>query len=435
MSQAGKLERPHGMAARGTVITSLDPAAPLRHQLRGFDAWQALDLRVISVNRPDEAAALQAAGVAASCIHVMAAEGGPGQDPGALQVLRWMAGHSDGGPALLVRPDVFPALRSAGALAFWAGLAPALALTSEDCAVIEAHGFGDHQPNRQALDAFVLGAKAITDILDVLAGGAVVQALTLRSPGWPHLLAAAIRNYRVAGAIIDSGVLLRETPAAPPDLAPDLAAVLADILRLRGIAAPGPAEAERVVLRLVDEECITASDLRATARTLFFRAPVAARPAHPAANRIAHRLIVVAPWLCWTTSLPAIAALAQRELAVDPQGLGRAMRFFCANPDPHHRFSQVLVAILFCILCRQAPGAMIASPAPRPVAAKASPPLLPPMTARLDAATRFGQQIIGQARFDHKAHAGLERSCLCVQERVLLDQISLTWKAGADAAF
>ena len=429
MSQAGKLERPHGMAARGIVITSLDPAAPLRHQLRGFDAWQALDLRVISVNRPDEAAALQAAGVAASCIHVMAAEGGPGQDPGAQQVLRWMAGHSDGGPALLVRPDVFPALRSAGALAFWAGLAPALALTSEECAVIEAHGFGDHQPNRQVLAAFVLGAKAITNILAVLAGGAVLQALTLRSPGWPHLLAAAIRNDRVAGAIIDSGVLLRETPAAPPDLA----AVLADVLRLRGIAAPCPAEAERVVLRLVDEECITASNLRATARTLFFRAPVAARPAHPAANRIAHRLIVVAPWLCWTTSLPAIAALAQRELAVDPQGLGRAMRFFCANPDPHHRFSQVLVAILFCILCRQAPGAMIQPPAAPASPLPASPP--PPLTARLDAATRFGQQIIGQARFDHKAHAGLERSCLCVQERVLLDQISLTWKAGADAAF
>ena len=366
------------MAGTPILLSFIDPVHPGHLvQLRCFAAWAALGGQPRAVTTPGGAEKLLALGLAPTDLLVLSGSAIRDRDGAALLVplLRELAKNGaenqaenqagTDAPVMLVRPALWPALRTMGAITHWAGLAPALALTGEICATIDSHDPDDARPDRSRFAAFVLSGPACAAVADLLAGCDGAGALAFGDPGADQLLAAALRVPFVGGAVMDSSLLLDETVARDPGADPEVGPFLGDITRLRGIAAPDAAGQCAILGQLIRRECRQRGPLRDTARMLYYRPVPRPAPPHPAALRIAAQLVAICPELTWWHSLAALAALAQRVSGEDQNAPARAparapdraLAFFVVNPDPQYQFTQVLLAILFVQMCRVTGGA------------------------------------------------------------------------------
>ena len=362
------------MAGTPILLSFIDPVHPDHPvQLRCFAAWAALGGQPRAVTTPGGAEKLLALGLAPTDLLVLSGSAIRDRDGAALLVplLRELAknrAENQAGrdaPVMLVRPALWPALRTMGAISHWAGLAPALALTGEICATIDSHDPDDARPDRSRFAAFMLSGPACAAVADLLAGCDGADTLAFGDPGADQLLAAALRVPFVGGAVMDSSLLLDETVARDPGADPEVGPFLGDITRLRGIAAPDAAGQRAILGQLIRRECRQRGPLRDTARMLYYRPVPRPAPPHPAALRIAAQLAAICPELTWWHSLAALAALVQRVSSEDQNAPARAparapdraLAFFVVNPDPQYQFTQVLLAILFVQMCRVTGGA------------------------------------------------------------------------------
>ena len=433
------------------LITSLRPGDRLQHQLRCFEAWRSLGFKVRTMNVAEEARALEAAGVPAADI-VTLPEGQTGKAihgrplPTILPLLRRIAAETPNGAVVVTEADIYPAIRTAGAIGFFLSQSGgAVGLTREDCVALECAGFADFNPWRRGIDTFCFLPGRLPHVIAGLERCAAVGRMCLGIPGSDLLLAAVIRDPRVGGRLADSGVLLHEIHPSDNGRLAELQHYLPDLERLAGIAGRDAGQSSAAFEVLVAKDAAMTAGIdapREMARALYF-VPVTVRPG-PAAMSVAARLGALGPSLGWHLRLPAIAALAEREIAAAAPDLGRAIEFLMINPDPQFRFYQRLQAILFCLFCRMARPDFRRpvtgySDAQRTVHAKALAALLqsaPQGTPlrRTQVAQLFGADLLDLGVFNLRLFNFLVENCETDDERRLMTEIATTIRGIPHAA-
>ena len=300
------------------LVTSINPFAKLAHQLRCLEAWAALGFEVRTANVAREAERLVAAGLAPSAILKLddadtgaALYGKP--LPRIAPLLARLAAADPARAVLLVNSDIYPAMRSAEAVRFWAAQAPAMALTREECATLESHRFAVSAPYRNGLDAFLFSPWALKATNMMLAEIPVAARMAFGIPGWDFLLGAVVRSPFVGGRLLDSGVLLHETHSTTYANVDAFAPYLPAMHDLKAATTYTATEAAHEFHRIIVADCAAASSLSRLVKAQFYRAPKPDAPSD-AARSIALRLCELAPFVGWNTDFAALVALADRQI-------------------------------------------------------------------------------------------------------------------------
>lgn len=349
------------------LVTSINPFAKLAHQLRCLEAWAALGFEVRTANVAGEAERLVAAGLAPSAI-LKLDDAGTGAAlygkplPRIAPLLARLGAEDPDRAVLLVNSDIYPAMRSAEAVRFWAAQAPAMALTREECATLESHRFAVSAPYRNGLDAFLFSPWALKATNMMLAEIPVAARMAFGIPGWDFLLGAVVRSPFVGGRILDSGVLLHETHSTTYANVDAFAPYLPAMHDLKAATTYTATEAAYEFHRIIVAECAAARSLSRLAKAQFYGAPKPAAPSG-AARSIALRLCELAPFVGWNYDFAALVALADRQIragqgklsADNSNGAGAGFEtvqnFFRTGPLGH-RFAEDLLAALCHLACR-----------------------------------------------------------------------------------
>lgn len=420
------------------VITSLNPYARQIQQLRSFAAWQALGVRITSLNVAEEAERLVELGVPRDRITVIP-EDQSGQAlhgsrvPLVLPALKGLLRRAGTVPVMLINSDLYPAIRNADALYHWVSLAGAVGLTREECAAPEVHSFAAQQPYRGGVDAFVFSGARLGQIMDQLSDCAAADRMAFGIPGWDYLMAALILGEDVGGRIMDSGVLLHEAHKTTYGNIAEFGHYLPDMARLAGLDGGDPAEVASRFGERIDAECRSHEGDRDLTRALFYRTPDDLPVPQENARSIARSVMAQAPYLDWLLREPAIAALASRDLTAPPD-FQRALNLFAVNRDPQFRFTQYLTAIHYCLLC------LDASASDRALTSKYPPNSLhtdmvrqimvetadQPWQRRLAICDLFGAELVTHGIFNMRLYNFLAESCETDGERDILAAIRTT---------
>lgn len=412
---------------RPVVLTAFSASPASDPSAQGAAAWADRGLRVLALPGGTPPAGVDlcpAAAEATGQIRLVAALAAAAQLTG------------QGGTLVLTRPEVFPAIRSAGVVDYWRGLAGAVALMAERCALVETAGRADYAPDRGTVAALVLGPGRIAALQALLADCPTAAGLAFGTPAAWALLAAAVRHPRVGGRLTDSGVLLRPwQPAGDPEAA--LAPARADLARLTGLpkahATPFSARLETLFAADCGQPEGPGLGLpRDRARAAFLALPVPPRPS-AAAVALAHDCAAQAPWIGWRRRLSALAALAEAELAAPAPNLGRARAFFAVNPDPEAGFAQDLQAQLFCLAAARRAG-RARPPREDRAALAALAAFAEGPRRRLAAARLFGDRLVGQGVFDPALLAYLVESCDTEDDLALMTEIAAHIRSPRHAA-
>jgi len=427
------------------VVTSINPFGRIAHQLRCFQAWKDLGVRVYSVNISEEAAKLREVGLSdADLIELAPGETGKNMYripvPRILPVLYRVRHAAAGGPAMLVNSDLFPAIRSAAALQHWANRAGALALTREECASPETHDFLVNRPYRGGLDAFLFSAEKLDLIIPALHDCAAAERMAFGIPGWDYLMGMLVRSPQIGGMIADSGMLLHESHAATYNTMDEFAHYLPDMARLTGLTLADPTSAAAQIAELIMRDCQKNTGISAIAKALYYQPPQDQAAPGPRATTIAQTLLDLSPALSWLLKGPAIARLAEREMASPRPSFSRASALFEVNPDPQYRFTQRLCATLFCLMCRNPGSWTLTTRYPEGnlhgkvirIILENCPEGSP--MRRLEFAQIFGSEMIDHGIFNPRLYNYLVESCETDEERALLAAIWTNIRSFSDAA-
>lgn len=407
--------------------------------MRCFRAWETTGARVVSANSPDVAARLRKAGVPETALWVvpeaktgLALYRSPA--PLLLPLLARLEHQGWAGSLLLARPDLYPATRSAAVVDFWTGRAPAAGLAAETCASVESQGFAETRPEADGISAAAFRPGVLARVRERLAAAGPAARLCLGVAGWDLPLAAAI--VAEGGMLAGSGLLLHEphlwrrpVPAAAEAWRPHLVAM--------GLSA---AEAGQPSLWFADMMRRGARS-RLLARALYFRPAPQLRPPGAAAQAVAARLAALSPMVGWALLRPAIARLAERDIAAGRPDFLRAVTLFSINPDPEFLFTQRLLAVLYCRLCSQArPGPALTTRYPPSNRHRASVTLItdrcPPDSPhrRMEFAQLFGIELIDYGILNPRLYNYLVQSAERREEQAILAAIRQTFGDHADAA-
>lgn len=400
---------PSDDAARPVVATSLNPFGRLGHEARCLAAWQALGFEALTFNEAGESGRLAAAGIAAEARVVLdPAETGRAlfgkPVPRIAAVLDRLAAAWPDRPVLLVNADIFPALRDARAVDLWRATAPAVALTREDCDLVELHDAGLAAPYRNGLDAFLFSPGALAAARAALARFPVAARMAFGVPGWDFLLGAVVLSGTVGGRIMDGAVLLHErhpqTYAGVAEFAHYVDAMHA-LGHTRAATAEGAAEA---FFRTIVAECDAQAALAGIARDLSYRRPPPPAPSDRALDVVA-LLLRVAPALRRTVDPLTLALLADRRLRGEAD-LGRLRAVLAGDAGVSHAFAAELAAILLALATAPAP--------PRVVPGRLAPLAVASAAQDGDAATRRLRlaRLYGEALVERGVHDAALRDAL-----------------------
>lgn len=418
-----------------TIVTSLNPFSRIDAQLRCFAAWKALGVAVFTVNVDDEAERLINLGLTESDILRLPVEE-TGQAihgkpmPQIRATMRRLQGLPGTGPVAVVNSDLFPAMRSAAGLGHWLDHVPAVALTREDCTAAETVRFGDRSPYRGGLDAFVFSRRSLARVLDRADDCVSAGRMCFGIIGWDYVMGALILS--VGGGFADSGLLLHERHPTTYSSMDEFAHYLPDMRRLAGVESTDPTEAAAIFQRVIERECDRTAPEAARAQMMFLAPPRPAMLPDARSMALADRLLRLCPAQGWVTRRGAIAHLADEVRAAGVCDPGRARALFEINPDPHHRFSQRLLAILFCLECRDlfAPGAVpVHTRYPEDNLHGAAIRHLRdlhgdnPGMLRLEIASVFGSELVEHGIFNPRIFNYLVQGCECDDARSLLREI------------
>ncbi|WMS45355.1 hypothetical protein RDV64_23675 (plasmid) [Acuticoccus sp. MNP-M23] len=420
------------------LVTSLNPFARLAHQLRCLEAWAALGLEVRTANTGAEAERLVAAGVSrAAIIELDEADTGAalyGKPVPRIAPLLRRLGEDPERAVLLVNSDIYPAMRSAEAVRFWAAQAPALALTREECATLESHRFAANTPYRNGLDAFLFSPRALKATNMMLAEMPVSAQMAFGIPGWDFLLGAVVRSPFVGGRLMDSGVLLHEIHETTYANVDAFAPYLPAMHDLDAATTYTATQAAREFHRIIVAECAAATSLSRLAKAQFYRAPKPAAPSD-AARSIALRLCELAPFVGWNYDFAALVALAdrrirsgQQELSADNRAgagadFGAVQNFFRTGPLGH-RLAEDLLAALCHLACRERTAPVRTYPAQTHHALKLETAISTtrddPDARRAALAALFVADLVEEGVFNAALYKVLALSCQNDGERAIL---------------
>jgi hypothetical protein len=267
--------------------------------------------------------------------------------PRLVAVLDHLAALPDRSPVVLGPSDLWPATQTAGWVEQWLRTAPALALTRERVAILEAASLSDPSPDRSRFDAFVLSAAVLPRLAALLRARPGGDMLCLGAPGWDLVMAAAIIHPQIGGVIRDGAFLLHEVHGSEARAVPAETAALA-----AGLAGFGGKTADDPALGL---HGLATASVQAAAqqcdrmRAAYFRMVAPLQPPGPAAVMTAMRLQSLAPFIRWTCPLHVLAACIARQTADRAPDLPRAMALFDRGGGQAHRFAQMLAAILLLL--------------------------------------------------------------------------------------
>ncbi|MBK0329301.1 hypothetical protein I5535_18660 [Rhodobacteraceae bacterium F11138] len=419
-----------------TVITSLNPFSRAPLQLRCFHAWKALGVRILSANIDAEADQLLDMGLKPADILRLAPEQ-TGQEihgkpvPRISATLHGLRQAADGGPAALVNSDLFPAMRHAGGLTYWLDHMPAVALTREDCACPETHGFADRRPYRGGLDAFVFSNRALDRAVQQVDTFSCQDRMCFGIVGWDHVMGALILSPQIGGGLADGGMLLHEVHPTTYSSLEEFTHYLPDMRHLAGIHDTDPVSAAIAFTSVINRECEHNTAHSRRVCTMQFTPQQPARQPDAAAHALSARLTRLSPTLPWTCPAASVALLAMRDRTEGRCDLTRARALFETNPDPYQRFVQRLLAILYCLELQTAQPDC-------PAVSETYPPdnqhseairglrdlhAKNPRLLRFEIALIFGSELVEYAIFNPRIFNYLMHSCETDEERHLLSEI------------
>lgn len=431
------------MSGLPLLVTSINPFARLGHQRRCFAAWAALGLEVRTANTQREAERLEAAGIAAGDILRLdeaqtgaALHGKP--VPRIAPLLARLEAEAPGRAVLLVNADIYPAMRNAEAVRFWAAQAPAVALTREECATPESHRFATETPYRNGLDAFLFTAWGLKAVNMMLAEIPVAAQMAFGIPGWDFLLGAVVRSPFVGGRILDSGILLHPahgTTYANVDAFEPYVSAMHDLDAATTYTAT---EAAHEFHRIIVDDCASAISLSRLVKAQFYSAARPAAPPRDAARSLALRLCEFAPFVGWNYDFAALVALADRQMA----GAGdfETVRNFFHTGPTGHRFAEDLLAALCHLSCRTdgAPPPVQDYPAQTAHALRLETAISTtrddPDARRAALAQLFVTELAQEGVFNAALYRVLALSCRNDGERAILSALADLGDAHDDAA-
>lgn len=267
--------------------------------------------------------------------------------PRLVAVLDYLAKRGSRSPVVLGPSDLWPATQSAGWVEQWLRIAPALALTRERVAIVEAATLSDPSPDRSCFDAFVLSAAVLPRLAALLRARPGGDTLCLGAPGWDLVMAAAVIHPQIGGVLRDGAFLLHEVhDSASRTLPASVAALVADLAGFVGDAAKDPASGLHRLASASDDAARQQCDRM---RAAYFRMVAPLQPPGPAAVMTAMRFQTLAPFIRWTCPLHVLAACIARQSAEDAPNLPRALALFDRGGGQVHRFAQMLAAILLVL--------------------------------------------------------------------------------------
>lgn len=435
---------PMAESALPVVATSVNPVdrSPDRmaHQLRCFAAWKALGFEVLSFNHPAEIEALRRAGLAAEDIlpamdHETGLETFGKPVPRIAALLARLARLRPGRAVILVNSDIYPAAGDPGFARFWLDQAPALALTREEAACLEAADFTTRAPYRGGLDTFMLGAPALVAILGALAGLPAAGRMCFGMPGWDYLMGALLASDRIGGRIMDSGILLHQTHpqayAGIDEFAHYLPAMAA--LGLPMPVAPDPRQAADAAARRFAEriarDCAAHAGTTRLVRAMHFRPVAGHDPCSAEALRICRDLQALLPALCWTHNLAVMARVAERIRAEPGTGFGASLALMVSERPGRQQLAEILAAALFHLDCR-GPGfrALTERYPPGNLHARAIRVILDgtggrPALREVEIARLFCSELVDHGLFNPRLYNWLALGCMNDTERGLLQAL------------
>lgn len=426
------------------VATTINPFGDVAHQARCFAAWRALGFAPLTFNTEKEASSLVATGLFAASDVLVLAEEDTGKAlhgkaiPRVLPALERLVEDAPERPVILANADIYPALRDDTIMRLWLAEAPALALTREDCALIEAHSILDSQPYRNGLDVFVFRPGVLAEVVGALARYPVSQRMCFGIPGWDFLLGAIVRSPAIGGQIMDSAVLLHEIHRQTYDDVAEFAHYVPAMAALgeTGAAGDSAADAAYAFHQRIVAECAAGDTRAALVRAMFYAPPRPPAVPGTAARRIALDLAERIAFIGWNYDFDALTALAQRQIATAAP-FERTRRFFRTGAGPEHAFAEELAATLFQLSCRAPVAATVRARDAAPPEGLAT--ILdntaedsPLRTERL--AILFGELLVERGEFSLLLHDYLALACPNAASRTLLRDIAVrTAMRSADA--
>jgi hypothetical protein len=429
------------------VITSMNPFSKLAFQLQCFNTWKAAGFQVRTANVGSEAEALRAAGVSSEDIIILSADetgkalfGRP--MPKIKAVLNHARQLSDGSSSvLLVNSDLYPAVRGTGIAAYWGSLGGAVALTREECPLIEAYNYHDQAPYRGGLDAFCIQADTLGPLIEGLNNLAVSERMCFGIPGWDYMMGALITSESIGGSILDSGVLLHESHKTTYTNVDEFTHYLPEMASIAGVGTESPAQAAQDFSVIIGQACEANRPATKLAKTMYFLRFQGAEDPSPPAQDIWHTLAPYTRSNVWQGNYIYIAAFAHKTLQEDVRDFARISSFFTVNPDPQFRFDQVLVSILFSLLCQaaQGPRSLVTQYPQGNLHAKAVQEILDGYPEgspwhRLDFARLFGAELVEHQIFNPRIYNYLALSCETELEHNLVTEIWTTVRRLANVA-
>lgn len=423
------------------VVTSINPFGRLGLQKRCLEAWAALGFAVRTANNAAEAERLVAAGLSAEAI-LPVREGDTGAAihgkpiPRIAPLLKRMEAEFPGRAVVLVNSDIYPATREGEVLRLWLAQAPAVALTREDCDLLENHGFSGHAPYRNGLDAFAFRPEGLAALNRELKRFPVAWRMCFGIPGWDFLIGAIVRSAAVGGRIFDGALLLHETH---PATYADVSEFVHYIPAMTALGATKGTTAESAAYEFYQTilaECRGAQEQAAAVRAMYYRRVPPPGPASERARLVCLGLAGLAPFVRWNYDFSAMRILADRQLADGEGGpageadggLERVRRFFASGSGLAHAFAEELLAALFLLLLenRQAPPAAAhADPAghARTLEAALRRAGIDPARRRLALARVFADGLVLENVFNPRLYNVLALSCGNDHERAILARI------------
>ena len=434
------------MAPPPIVITSINPFAKLEYQLRCFKAWQAAGFDVRTANVEKEAGVLKSAGLSAKEIILLKTEetgqalfGKPVPKVKAV-LLRAQALSQGKAPVMLVNSDLYPAMRGTGAVAFWGALAPMIAMTREDCPLVESYNYTQDKAYRGGLDAFCMQADALAAVVQKLQDMAVSERMCFGIPGWDYMMGAIALSPQIGGRIMDSGLLLHEIHRNTYTNVQEFSHYLPDIRALSEVRSEDAAQGAAEFSRIIRLACEAETRNTQLAKMMFLSPITDTRDISAAAAEIARFMIPFTPSAVWHGNQIYTDSLAARMLLDDCRNFPRAIGFFAVNPDPQYKFCQVLAAILLSLLCqvKVKSGKPTMDYPKGNLHAKAVQGILDGYAPgsgyrRLDFAQLFGAELIEHRIFNPRLYNYMVLSCESDLERKIMTEIWIAIRRLANA--
>ena len=259
---------------------------------------------------------------------------------------------------LLTNSDIYPAIRSGTIPRYWATTAPALALTREETHELASHSFDTEAPYRGGLDTFFFTRPALAKLNRALKQIPAAAQMAFGIPGWDYLMCALVLSPSIAGAVLDSRVLLHRSHQTSYGNMNQFECYVPDLRRLETVTAADTSAAAAEFAELIANNCRKNSKRSRLAKLLFYDPRRrSSEPGNPGSEfeQCWKRLMGLAPGFGYCYRKTAIVSLFSRLRSDQTASLESGLSLLVNSNSVHFKFDQMLFAILFALVARNEP--------------------------------------------------------------------------------